>query len=177
MAYITPFGLKVEVAGTDFRLLVWNWESVQWGEYAVWVLRGTSFYSCVLFSTALVIGSPQMREITFDNQPSRPTGYRTWFDFLSVAGFFLFVARFRRNVRTTGRRIEWIICSFLGCKGGRHAKCGRQYLMRKLVDVYCRVLWTPSYRSTFTSGMTAPIKILIRKVGLSTEAQFPVVIF
>jgi len=90
VAYITPFGLKVEIAETDFRLLVWNWESVQSGDYALWVLRGPSFYSSALFSTALVTGSPHIRDLTFDHQPSRPTGYSTWstFDFLSVAGFF-----------------------------------------------------------------------------------------
>jgi len=35
VAYITPFGLEVEIVGTDFMLLVRNWESVQWGEYAL----------------------------------------------------------------------------------------------------------------------------------------------
>jgi hypothetical protein len=72
VAYVTPFGIKVEIVGTDFRLLVINWESVQWGEYALRVLRGTSSYNCVLFSTALVVGSPHMRDLTFDHQTSLP---------------------------------------------------------------------------------------------------------
>jgi hypothetical protein len=148
VAYITQFGLKVEIVGTDFRLLVWNWESVQWGEYALWVLRGPSFYSCALVSTALVTGSPHLRELTFDHQPSRPTGYMTWstFDFFVRCRIFLFAARFRRNVRTTRRRIKWVIPSFLWGKGGRTAKCGRQYLMRKLVD---RIL--PCFMNAFIS--------------------------
>jgi hypothetical protein len=136
VACITLFGLKSEIAGTDFRLLVWNWESVQWGKCALWVLRGPSLYSCAPFSTALVTGSPHMRDLTFDHQPSRPTGYRTWsaFDFFFSCRIFLFAARFRRNVRTTRRRVEWVIRAFPWGKCGRTSKCGRQYLMRKLVN-------------------------------------------